>query len=116
MTTSPAFRSLLRAATSASILLLAGCVSVGPDYHAPAQPPVVLHGAAAPVYSAQSPVAGWWAQFDDPVLGQLVHAALSDNLDLALTQKKNLWQVCQANLVKVLWIMCCMMPMANPLP
>lgn len=77
---------MVRAALAAALsgLLLAGCVSVGPDYHAPAQPPVVLRGAAAPVYSAQSPVAGWWAQFDDPVLAQLMHAALSDNLDLTL--------------------------------
>ena len=36
MTTSPAFRSLLRAATSASILLLAGCVTAPP---APTRPP-----------------------------------------------------------------------------
>ena len=77
---------MVRAALAAALsgLLLAGCASVGPDYHAPAQQPVVLHGATAPVYSAQSPVAGWWAQFDDPVLGQLVHAGLSDNLDLTL--------------------------------
>ena len=41
---------MVRAALAAALsgLLLAGCVSVGPDYHAPAQPPVVLRGAAAP--------------------------------------------------------------------
>nr|WP_250063448.1 efflux transporter outer membrane subunit [Stenotrophomonas mori] len=69
-------------AAAAASLLLAGCITVGPDYQAPAPAPVVLQAAAAPVYSPQSPVASWWAQFDDPVLEQLVHAALSDNLDL----------------------------------
>ncbi|MBN8769100.1 MAG: efflux transporter outer membrane subunit [Stenotrophomonas nitritireducens] len=69
-------------AAALSGLLLAGCVTVGPNYRAPAQAPVALQGVAAPVYSAQSPVASWWAQFDDPVLEQLMHAALSDNLDL----------------------------------
>ncbi|MGX9719909.1 efflux transporter outer membrane subunit [Stenotrophomonas acidaminiphila] len=75
---------MVRHALAAALpaLLLAGCVTVGPDYHAPAQAPVALQGAAAPVYSAQAPVASWWAQFDDPVLEQLMHAALSDNLDL----------------------------------
>jgi len=75
---------MVRHALAAALpaLLLAGCVTVGPDYHAPAQAPVALQGAAAPVYSVQAPVASWWAQFDDPVLEQLMHAALSDNLDL----------------------------------
>lgn len=69
-------------AVALSSALLAGCVTVGPDYNAPAEAPVVLQGAVAPVYSTEAPVATWWAQFDDPVLEQLVHGALSDNLDL----------------------------------
>ncbi len=72
-------RSLVLALSSA---LLAGCVTVGPDYKAPVQAPAELNAAAAPVYSHQATVATWWAQFDDPVLEQLVHNALSDNLDL----------------------------------
>lgn len=72
-------RTLVVALASA---LLAGCVTVGPDYIAPAEAPVALQGAAAPVYSSEAPVATWWAQFDDPVLEQLVHGALADNLDL----------------------------------
>lgn len=72
-------RTLVVALASA---LLAGCVTVGPDYIAPAEAPVALRGAAAPVYSSEAPVATWWAQFDDPVLEQLVHGALADNLDL----------------------------------
>jgi outer membrane protein TolC len=69
-------------AMAVSSLVLAGCVSVGPNYKAPVQEPVVLQGAQQPVFSTASPVASWWAQFDDPVLEQLVHGALSDNLDL----------------------------------
>jgi len=68
-----------------SSVLLAGCVTVGPDYNAPVQAPVTLQGAGAPVYSAESPVATWWAQFDDPVLEELVHRALADNLDLRVS-------------------------------
>ena len=33
--------------------LLAGCVSVGPNYQAPPAQPVVLQGAAAPVFSTR---------------------------------------------------------------
>jgi outer membrane protein TolC len=69
-------------AMAVSSLVLAGCVSVGPNYKAPVQEPVVLQGAQQPVFSSTSPVASWWAQFDDPVLEELVHGALSDNLDL----------------------------------
>ena len=34
-----------------SSVLLAGCVTVGPDYNAPVQAPVTLQGAGAPVYA-----------------------------------------------------------------
>lgn len=69
-------------AVAMATILLAGCVTVGPDYQAPLQADVSLRGTAAPVYSTEAPVATWWAQFDDPVLEQLVHRALSGNLDL----------------------------------
>lgn len=72
-------------AVALSSVLLAGCVTVGPNYKAPVEAPVALQGAAAPVYSTESPVATWWAQFDDPVLEELVHRALADNLDLRVS-------------------------------
>lgn len=65
-------------------VLLAGCASVGPDYHAPPQPPVQLQGLADPAFSTATSLVSWWSQFDDPVLAQLVHGALSDNLDLRI--------------------------------
>ncbi|MBJ7515862.1 MAG: TolC family protein, partial [Stenotrophomonas sp.] len=75
-------KTLVVALTS---VLLAGCVTVGPNYKAPVEAPVTLQGSAAPVYSTESPVATWWAQFDDPVLEELVHRALADNLDLRVS-------------------------------
>ncbi|MBN6148782.1 efflux transporter outer membrane subunit [Xanthomonas sp. AmX2] len=67
-----------------ALALLTACASVGPDYQAPAQAPVTLQGAAAPVFASESPVASWWAQFDDPVLEQLVHQSLRANPDLRI--------------------------------
>lgn len=70
--------------TAMGSALLAGCMTVGPDYKAPPVEPVSLHGASDAAFSAETPVATWWAQFGDPVLEQLVHDALGDNLDLQI--------------------------------
>ncbi len=78
-------RGLVSAVASA---LLAGCVTMGPDYKAPVVPPASVQGAADPAFSSASPVASWWAQFDDPVLAQLVHDALGDNLDLRIAMAR----------------------------
>lgn len=64
--------------------LLAGC-AVGPDYRAAAPAPVQLqHAQVEGVFAADSPVAGWWRQFDDPVLERLVGDALAANPDLRI--------------------------------
>lgn len=64
--------------------LLAAC-AVGPDYHAAAPAPVQLqHARVQGVFAADSPVAGWWRQFDDPVLERLVGDALAANPDLRI--------------------------------
>lgn len=75
-------RNLLAAALAPA--LLAGCVSVGPDYAAPELAPVQLQGAGDAAFSAQSPVGAWWAQFGDPVLEQLVAQSLAANHDLRI--------------------------------
>ena len=65
-------------------VLLAGCVTVGPDYAAPQTAPATLQQAGAVDYVADHPVAAWWSQFDDPVLDQLVREALLANLDVRI--------------------------------
>ncbi len=74
--------------TAMASALLAGCVSVGPDYKAAPVEPVTLQGAADAAFTNVPPVASWWAQFDDPVLGRLVHDALGDNLDLQIAMAR----------------------------
>ena len=74
--------------TAMASALLAGCMTVGPDYKAAPVKPVSLQGAADPAFSSAPPVASWWTQFDDPVLGQLVHDALGDNLDLQIAMAR----------------------------
>jgi len=74
--------------TAMASVLLAGCVSVGPDYKAAPVEPVTLQGAADAAFTNVPPVASWWAQFDDPVLGRLVHDALGDNLDLQIAMAR----------------------------
>ncbi len=68
--------------------LLAGCMTVGPDYKAPPVQPVQLQGTADPAFSSVSPVADWWSQFNDPVLTQLIHGALAGNLDLRIAMAR----------------------------
>jgi multidrug efflux system outer membrane protein len=64
--------------------LLAGCVTVGPDYATPQTAPAALQQIGTADYVADHPVATWWSQFDDPVLDQLVREALLANLDLRI--------------------------------
>ncbi|MDQ7954990.1 MAG: efflux transporter outer membrane subunit [Pseudomonadota bacterium] len=76
-------------------LLLAGCSSltVGPDYHVPAEAAVRSPAAAQPFQEAQAPGADaavaaaplparWWHLFRDPTLDALVQDALTHNTDL----------------------------------
>lgn len=65
-------------------VVLAGCVTVGPDYVAPQTAPAALQQAGTVDYVADHPVATWWSQFDDPVLDQLVREALIANLDVRI--------------------------------
>ena len=67
--------------------LLSAC-AVGPDYRAAAPAPVELRNAQAPGTVADSPVAQWWRQFDDPVLDRLVTDALLANADLRLAMTR----------------------------
>jgi multidrug efflux system outer membrane protein len=63
---------------------LTACAS-GPDYMAPKPPPPAIApfmGAANPALSADPVNERWWALYQDPLLDQLVHDALSANTDI----------------------------------
>lgn len=79
MTARAARRSLLFAA-----LVLAGCASVGPDYKAPATPPMQVQGVDAARENAARFQAQWWKQFGDPTLDALIQRAAAHNLDLRI--------------------------------
>jgi outer membrane protein, multidrug efflux system len=78
-------RRSLRAAACAGVLtLLAGCMTVGPDYE---RPPVTLPaaypGVAAVVEPPPAIAADWWVLFGDSRLSRLVERALLANADVA---------------------------------
>lgn len=73
------FRSLMLA----GLVPLAGCAA-GPDYR-PAPPAAlgVPEGYSVPAQATPQPdLTRWWASFDDPMLGELVQQAATENLDV----------------------------------
>jgi len=62
-------------------VLLAGCMTVGPDYRRPkVDTPEQWPGTASP-----DPLpAAWWKTYGDPVLDRMVGDALAYNTDLRL--------------------------------
>jgi NodT family efflux transporter outer membrane factor (OMF) lipoprotein len=75
-----------RLAGALLVLLLTGCASVGPDYHAPPPDLKPLRAPAElPQPASNSTVAldTWWQGFHDPELTRIVERAQSQNLDLA---------------------------------
>jgi NodT family efflux transporter outer membrane factor (OMF) lipoprotein len=74
------------------IIIVSGC-AVGPDYHAPAiSTPKAWHTALrgglndTPADTAQ--LANWWNTLNDPLLVQLIQAAVANNLDLKQAQAR----------------------------
>lgn len=67
-----------------TVLVLAGCASVGPNYHEvkPAAPQ--LQGLDASQESNAQFQAAWWKQFNDPTLDALIQRAAANNLDLRM--------------------------------
>jgi multidrug efflux system outer membrane protein len=65
-------------------LLLAGCASVGPNYHAPVERPVALQGVDAKAQNPAQVPARWWSQFGDPTLDALIAQAAENSPDLAI--------------------------------
>jgi len=76
-----------------SAAVLAGCVSVGPDYHEPDTPvPAGWHAVSGKGLAPDPPDAAflsrWWEGFGDRELTALVHEALQGNLDLAIARAR----------------------------
>lgn len=68
----------------ATALLLAGCVTVGPDYHRPEEKPVALQGVDPAQQSTAQFQAAWWKQFNDPTLDTLIAQAAANSPDLKI--------------------------------
>lgn len=82
----PLVRALLPALVP---VLVAGCMTVGPDHHVPESAAVRAAAANGPFAGTDNaaislaPVPdGWWRLYDDPRLDQLVQEALAANTDL----------------------------------
>ena len=76
--------ALLRSTALLAALALAGCVTVGPDYHKPATPVPQLQDLDAARENAAHFQAEWWKQFGDPTLDALIQRAAANNLDLRI--------------------------------
>jgi multidrug efflux system outer membrane protein len=68
--------------------VLAGCASVGPDYHAPVEKPVQLQGVDAHAQNGAALPVRWWAQFGDATLDALIAQAAENSPDLAIARAR----------------------------
>src|SRR6185312_12597593 len=75
---------ILRASLLAAALALAGCASVGPNYHAAKIAAPQLQGLDAAQENNAQFQAAWWKQFNDPTLDALIQRAAANNLDLRI--------------------------------
>ncbi|MEW5310141.1 MAG: hypothetical protein WDW38_001968 [Sanguina aurantia] len=64
--------------------MLAGCISVGPDYHHPVEKPVTLQGVDPARQSTTQFQVNWWAQFNDATLNALITHAAKNSPDLKI--------------------------------
>src|SRR5437879_12757446 len=70
----------------AVLVLEAGCM-MGPKYKRPAVDVPQEYRAPAPQEASQASSLGneqWWQVYQDPVLTQLIHAAIADNYDVRI--------------------------------
>jgi len=79
--------------TVSSLIILAGCAAVGPDYVPPeTSAPDAWHTELRQGLTAENmdprQLAGWWTTLDDPVLTSLIDQAVGNNLDLKQAMAK----------------------------
>lgn len=77
-------RLLTHVAGILGLLLLAGCMAVGPDYSPPESrmPDGWQEGHAPSMIPGQAVTLGWWSEFDDPQLDAFIERARRHNLDI----------------------------------
>jgi len=75
---------------AASLLLLAGGCTVGPNYEKPDFPvsPTWKEAQQSGFDSRSSDLARWWSTFNDPLLDSLVERAVESNLDLRVAEAR----------------------------
>jgi outer membrane protein, multidrug efflux system len=66
------------------VLALAAC-AVGPDYKSPVVVPPKVLSSTQGNYDRSHIESVWWAQFDDPILNQLVSQSMKGNRDLRVS-------------------------------
>ncbi|MEP7184700.1 MAG: TolC family protein [Rhodanobacter sp.] len=77
-------KTLLKTAALSAAMILAGCASVGPNYHPQKIAAPQLQGLDATQESSAQFQAAWWRQFNDPTLDALIQRAAANNLDLRI--------------------------------
>jgi multidrug efflux system outer membrane protein len=77
-------KTFLKVAALSAALALAGCASVGPDYHAAKIAAPQMQGLDAAQENNAQFQAMWWKQFNDPTLDALIQRAAANNLDLRI--------------------------------
>ncbi len=75
---------LLPLLAGSGLVLLSGCISVGPDYEVPEAPmPDAWHAAVQEEFESGEPdLQAWWTVFGDEMLNNLITKASTNNLDL----------------------------------
>lgn len=66
------------------LILLQGCITVGPDYKPPdiVMPDAWHQEAVKGLSEGTAPLQTWWTYFNDPVLNNLIERSTAGNLDL----------------------------------
>lgn len=67
---------------TAALTMLSGCTAIGPDYHPPKAKVPDTWQAPVPHGGEQAALKGWWAQFEDETLLNLIEAAEIDSPNL----------------------------------